>query len=172
MKAFSLEIRQGGRGEKTIISASQLYPIISSFFPPQTPHPHTPHLHPHAPSCCGGRLVWHRCCLSWSPGSADVSGADGQRQALAGGDLRGPNSAAPLHPRTRRSTPPPPSALKHPSTSKCRENMRNSRRHRSCSPLSAVGCDSEGVSVTLTTSCPRHSGSQARLFFGFCRFWT
>ena len=32
---------------------------------------------------------------------------------LIGGSLCGPSSAAPLDPHTRRSKPPPPSALKH-----------------------------------------------------------
>lgn len=69
------------------------------------------------PSCCGGKLAGHICCLSCAPGSVGVFWADWQPESPLVEYLGGPCSAAPPDPHTHRSTPPPPSVLKH----KCSE---------------------------------------------------
>lgn len=69
--------------------------------------------HSHTPFCYAGKLGGHRCCPSWFPGSVGVFWADWQLEGLLDEYLCGPCSAAPPDPRTHRSTPPPPSALKH-----------------------------------------------------------
>lgn len=65
-----------------------------------------------APFCCAGMIAEHRCCLSWSPGSADVFWADGWLEALCHEVLCELCCGAPLVPRRHRSRPPPPSVLK------------------------------------------------------------